>query len=377
MEMKIPFQKVLAAGLVLLVAIVILNSFFVFSLGKSLNVKLAEAKELAMPAKIEIIKLESSCTGCFDADAVIGALKNSGIEVSAEKSLPRNSQETLDLIKKYNIGKLPAIVLKGEIDKDTIPGFKKVEDALVFDAITPPYEDTATKKAIGKVSAIIIKDSGCKVCMDLNLMVQNLKQNGVSIDKEKTLDSSGSEAKGLIGKHNITKVPVLLLSSDVGAYEGLAQSIGNMKSKDGSYYIIESQAPYIEAESGKLRGLAKLTLLNDSSCKECYNVDVHKSILARFGVSVEEEKTVDAGSAEGKRLISKYSIKSVPTILLTGDLKVYGAFNSVWKQVGKVEADGAYIFTEISAMGPGISYKDTLTNEVKKVEAPQQESAQQ
>ncbi len=375
MEMKIPFQKLLAAGVLMLAALLILNSFFVFSFGKSLNTKIDEAEELARPAKIEIIKIGSSCEGCFDADAVIGALKNSGLEITGEKSLSRNSQETLSMIKKYDIDKLPAIVLTGEIDKNPISGFKKVDDALIFDAITPPYEEAATRKVIGEVSTIIIKDDACKACRDLSLMVQSLRQNGVFIGKEKALDSSGTEAKGLIGKYNLTKVPALLVSKDIEAYAGIVQSISNLKSKDGSYYIIESQAPYIEAESGKLRGMAKLILLNDSSCPECYDVGIHKSALKGLGVSTEEERVMDANSAEGKQLISKYSIKNAPTLILSGDLKVYEGLNGVWDQVGTIEADGTYVFREMSAIGK-VKYRDLSSNEIKDSQ-PSSDSATQ
>ena len=375
--MKQNLHKLLAVGIYVLLALLILNSFLVYSLEKSLNSKIAEAKELARPAKIEIIKLESSCKDCFDADTVIGTLKQSGLEITGEKSFSRNSQDALKLIKNYKIEKLPNIILKGEINKTTIQDFKQAGDALIFDAVLPPYENAATKKIMGKVSSVIIKDKICKVCTDLNLVVNNLKQSGIFFGKEKSLDFSEAEAKELINKFAIKKLPVLLLSNDIDAYPEISQGLSQLKSKDGSYYVMESQAPYIEAESGKLRGLAKLILLNDSSCKECYNVEIHKSIIARFGVSIGEEKNVDAGSAEGKQMISRYNIKSVPTILLTGDLKVYDGFNSIWEQVGTVETDGAYVFREISAMGPGMTYKDTATNEVKKVEAPQQAAGQQ
>ncbi len=375
--MKQNLHKLLAAEIFVLLALLILNSFFVFSIEKSLNAKIAEARELARPAKIEIIKLGSSCKDCFDADAVIENLKSSGLEITREKSLSRNSQDALKLIKKYKIEKLPNIILTGEINKTTIQDFKQAEDVLVFDAVLPPYENAATKKIMGRVSSVIIKDASCKVCTDFNLAVNNLKQSGISFGKEKVLDFSESEAKELISRFAIKKLPVLLLSNDIDAYPEISQGLSQLKSKDGSYYVMESQAPYVEAESGKLRGLAKLTLLNDSSCQECYNVEIHKSILARFGIALDGEKNVDAGSAEGKQLISKYGIKSIPTIIVTGDLKIYEGFNNVWKQVGTVETDGAYVFREISAMGPNMAYKDTATNEVKKVEAPQEAGAQQ
>ncbi len=371
MKISSNLHRLLIPGIFILVAILIFNSFYVLSIEKSLNAKIEEARELSRPAKIEIIKLESSCKECFDADAVISTLKQPGLEITGEKSLSSNSQDALKLIKKYGIEKLPNIVLTGEINKTTIQDFKQVNDALIFDAVLPPYEDAATKKIIGKVSGTIIKDASCKVCTDYNLAVQSLKQNGVFFGKEEEIDSTGAEAKELIGKFAIKKLPVLLLSNDIDAYPEISQSLIQLKSKDGTYYVIESQAPYVEAESGKLRGWAKLILLNDSSCSECYNVEIHKSVLARFGIAIEDEMQIDVNSAEGKQLIKKYGIKNVPTIVLTGDLKIYEGFNNVWKQVGTTETDGAYVFREISAMGTGMVYKDLSTNEIKNMELQQ------
>src|SRR3989338_8441832 len=188
MKISSSLHRLLAIGVFILLALLILNSFFVYSIEKSLNLKIAEARELARPAKIEIIKLESSCKDCFDADAVIGILKQSGLEVTGEKSLSRNSQDALKLIKKYKIEKLPNVILLGEINKTAIQNFKNEGDALVFDGILPPYEDAATKKIIGKVLGTIIKDASCKVCIDYNLAIQNLKRNGVFFGKEEELD---------------------------------------------------------------------------------------------------------------------------------------------------------------------------------------------
>ena len=366
----------LTIGIYALLAILLFNSFFVFSFGKSLDAKIDEAKELARPAKIEIIKLESSCSDCFDVDSVIEIIKKSNIEIVKEQSLPRNSKATQEIIDMYGIEKLPTVILKGEINKPTIQNFKKVDDALVFDAVSAPYEDTKTNNVIGNVSSIIIGDKSCDVCIDFNLLINNLKQNGVFIGNEEKLDFSESAAKGLISNFVIEKLPAVLLSEDLDAYPEIAQSIKQSASQKKGYYVLESQAPYVETPSGKLRGLANLTLINDSSCSNCYDVKIHKSVLGRFGIAIGKENQIDIKSTEGKQLISRYNIKNVPTIVLTGDLEVYKNLNDVWKQVGTVETDGAYVFREIAAMGKGVVYKDVSTNEIKGLE-PASEIGQQ
>ena len=76
---------------------------------------------------------------------------------------------------------------------------------------------------------------------------------------------------------------------------------------------------------------------------------------------MNSEKTVDIASDEGKALIKKYSIKSVPTIILSKDADAYPALKQIWQQVGSVEEDGNYVFREVTQMG---SYKDLTTGDV-------------
>ncbi|MDP6139011.1 MAG: hypothetical protein QF655_03940 [Candidatus Woesearchaeota archaeon] len=366
MKKKDNLHAFLTIGIFVLLGILLFNSFFVFSVGRSLNVKIDEAKELARPAELGLIQIESSCSDCFDIDSITNTLKESSdIKIIKEKLLPGNSKNAIKIINQYGIEKLPVIVLTGEIEKASIQNFKQVDDVLVFNGITPPYEDAATKKVMGKVSSIIISDNNCAVCIDLGLVLQNLKQSGVFVDKEEEFDFSGAKAKALIGNLDIEKLPALLLSDDIEAYPDIAQSMDQAGLKKQDYYIIESQAPYVEAESGKIRGTVDLILLDDSSCSECYDVEIHKSILARLGLAIGEEETIDTSSEQGKQLISQYNLESVPTIILTGDLEVYENLDNVWPQVGTVEDDGAYVFREITAMGQSIVYRDVDTGEIK------------
>jgi|TARA_B100001964_G_scaffold244791_1_gene327925 hypothetical protein len=363
---KEDLNKFIFAGAFVLLGIMLFNSFFVFSVGSKLGAKIEEAKELARPAELGLIKIESSCSDCFDIDEVVKVLKDSSdIEIVKEKSLLRNSENAIKIINNYGIEKLPTIVLAGEIEKASIQNFKQVDDVLVFMNIVAPYEDAITKKIIGKVSSIIINDKNCEVCTDFSLAINNLKQDGVFIDKEEEFDFSQTKAKELIDKFSIEKLPALLLSDNIDAYPSIAQSLKQTALKKQNYYVIESQAPYVETGNGKIRGLVDLSMLDDSTCLECYDAEIHKSILARFALAIDEEEKVDISSEKGKQLISKYDIESAPTIILTGDLEVYENFNIVWPQVGTVEDDGAYVFRTINSMGRGIVYKDISTGEIK------------
>tara|TARA_Y100000310_G_scaffold340197_1_gene435169 strand:- start:2480 stop:3595 length:1116 start_codon:yes stop_codon:yes gene_type:complete len=363
MKKEVNLHKFLPIGIFALLGILLFNTFFVFNIGNNLDTKINEAKNLAKPAKIEIIKLESSCADCFDASEIINVLKGSDLEITDEKTLQGTSKEAIDLINKYNVEKLPTVILKGEIEKTSVQNFKQVDDALIFGSVTAPYEDATTNEIVGKVSSIIISADTCEVCTDLRLALESLKQGGILIEKEEEYDYSSSKAKTLISEFNIEKFPALILSDDLDAYPNIAQNLEQLASKSNGYYVIESQVPYIDI-TNNIRGLVTLTMIDDSTCNDCYDVELHKEILARFGLAIDNEKNVDINSAEGKALKEKYNLKKIPTVILSNDLEAYEGFDVVWQQVGTVETDGSYVFREIEVLSQNIIYKDLTTGKV-------------
>lgn len=352
--------RVFYAGVFLLLLVLALNTFSVFSLRSDLTAKIIEVNELAKPAKIELIRIDSPCTDCFNTNEIASKIKEADLEIIEEKVFTSSSSEAREIINKYGIEKLPTIVLKGEIEKVSIQNFKQQDDVLVFDGIVPPYEDASNGNIIGKVSSIIINDKKCDACADFNLIIQDIVQNGVFIGEKEVIDFSDPKGKELIDKFDIKKLPALLLSKDIDAYSVIAQDIKQLPEKD-NYYILESQAPYVETESGKIMGLVGLIIIDDVSCSECYDVTLHKQVLLRYGVFVANESTYDVSSEKGRELLSKYNITEVPTILLSPEADIYLTFKQIWGQVGTIESDGWFVFRAIEQMGV---YKDLSTGNV-------------
>jgi hypothetical protein len=124
-------------------------------------------------------------------------------------------------------------------------------------------------------------------------------------------------------------------------------------------------AAKIAAES---RGKFSLVYLTDENCAECYDITQHRPIIEGYAAKPLEERFVDLADPEGQKLVADYSIKKVPTIILSGDLSVYPAFQEIWPQVGTIEEDGAYVFRETEVMGP---YFDLETGKVEQTEYQQ------
>jgi len=143
---------------------------------------------------------------------------------------------------------------------------------------------------------------------------------------------------------------------------------------DGKFVLRQVIPPYYDVASNKIKGGVNITYLTDQSCKECYDVKLHDRALTNLGVPTTGIKTVDISSDEGKQLVSKYSIKLVPTLILSGEVSEYQTLVQVWKDVGTVTSDGTYIFTDLGVMGG--SYKDLSKNQIIKAPAPTPAPAQ-
>lgn len=196
----------------------------------------------------------------------------------------------------------------------------------------------------------------CTDCFDISVIVSAIKQFKATI-KENALEPASTDAKALIAKYNITKLPTIIVKGDAekAGLSPVWKSVGTQES-DGAL-VLRVGAPFVDVASGEIRGKADVILLNYSSCAKCYDVTLHEGVLKRYGVAVSSNRTVDAGSAEGRALIEKYNITKVPTVLVSPDAKYYDALIGIWQQVGSKELDGWYVFRAMEAM-QGATYYD-------------------
>ena len=330
---------------IILGGIILINLILISIINVEYSNKLSEAKELARPAEIELITITPVCTDCFDINNVIDTLKSKNVKITKETALTKD--QASDLIQKYSITKLPSLIVKGEIDKFDL-GLTKKDDVLIFDEPEPPYLDLNSNKVEGRVSLTLITEPTCAECIDLGVIVDQLKQL-MKISSENALTTN--QASDLIQKYSITRIPTIILSKDASVYPSMAKDwnqIGTVES-DGMFIARDINSPYLDLTTNEIKGIVGVTYITDKSCTECYNVTVHKQILDNFGVYVDKEETKDI--ADSTSLISKYGIDKVPTIILSKEASAYPRLTAVWKDVGTVEEDGTYIFRKTELMG--------------------------
>lgn len=350
----------------LLILFALYNIVQTSSFNSLFNEKLSAAKEAARPAELNMIIIEDgNCDDCFDIQTVVASIKKSHVNIISEENLDLSSSKAQVLIQSHDIEKVPTVLLFGETNKTTIKNMGLKADALVFTSVLPPYTDAETNEIMGLVSSIIVEDSACENCLDLNSVLVGLQQAGVSIVDKETVDRNSARGQSLIETYKLETLPTAILSSDLSAYMDIVagwSQLGTVKD-DGSFATHAVNPPYVDLTEDRIVGLIDLIILNDKDCTDCYKPEeFHKPILARMGAVFENEKTVDISSSEGQSLLDKYSITKVPTIIIEGEVDVYTALVNAWEGVGSVEDDGAYVFRSVEVSRQ--KYKDLSTGEI-------------
>lgn len=216
----------------------------------------------------------------------------------------------------------------------------------------------AAKPANLEVTKILAQS--CTDCFNVAQVENAIRQLNVKTS-EKTLDFASDEAKQLIAKYSIKKIPTMLITGEVEkAGISFWSQIGTSES-DGTL-VMRFGAPYVDPSTGTEVGKAELVNIVDKTCDSCYNISIQENILkSGFGFAFSGIKTYDVNSSEGAKLVSLYNITKVPTILISPDAKYYEGLQQIWKSVGSIEKDGWYVFRNMQGL-QGITYKDLSLN---------------
>lgn len=210
-----------------------------------------------------------------------------------------------------------------------------------------------------KLSLVKIKVSDCKDCFDVDRAVEDFKKEKISLVSEQTLDFDSDEAKKVIKDYEIKKVPTFILKGEVSKkiIEEYIKREGKIVSDN---FVYEKVIPiYVDTSENKQRGRVEATYLKDSSCQNCVDVKRNIEAFKRGGLRVVKEEELDSESPQGENFIAKYSIKRVPTYVLSGDLDVYPDFRARAERFGSFLDEGTYVFKEVNP-----PYKDLEKNKV-------------
>jgi len=196
--------------------------------------------------KVSVINIvDSSCKECVPLSQVVTSLKQSGVAVTEEKSYEYTSKEGIDFINKFNVSRIPAILISNEIDyyEDVKEQMQQLTEEkhgfYALHATAAPYRDLEQGKIVGIVNIVLLTDSSCTGCYDVKINEQILASLGVFVKESVSYDISSKEGKALVSKYSIEKAPIILLSPEASAYPVFVQawqSVGSTE-EDGWYVM--------------------------------------------------------------------------------------------------------------------------------------------
>ncbi|MBI2658298.1 hypothetical protein HYX08_06430 [Candidatus Woesearchaeota archaeon] len=193
------------------------------------------------------------------------------------------------------------------------------------------------KSMPAKIELTLIKNSKCPDCFDISPAVDYVNSLNANITRQAELQFDSAQAKELIGRYGIEKIPVIVITGQIEKI-----SAEGMEKKENAL-LIASNPPYTNALTGEIEGRVILYHLKDMSCKKCSNLTPLISQIKLAGVGIYDEKEIDSGSAEGRGLSSKYKIGFAPAIILSEDAAVYEIVQQAWPGIGTKESDGSYV----------------------------------
>jgi len=115
----------------------------------------------------------------------------------------------------------------------------------------------------------------------------------------------------------------------------------------------------LKGDSDGMSMKLKVVVIKPKNCDDCF--DIQPMIDAMYdptsGLKPVSVQTVDADSRDGQRLIERYNITRVPTILFVADFDANEDFTAYLQKIGRIQ-DGVFVFENI-----GVPYIDTTNGQ--------------
>lgn len=208
--------------------------------------------------KISLVHLrKANCTECYDLSPIIQEYSSLGLVFADQEVVDADSGRGKALIERYNITKLPTIILDSEAH--AYEGFVSLwpqvgsieeDESLVMRLIGLPYYSVSEDRMKGQVSVIFLQDETCKECYNpVTFHLPVLQRMNLMLSEQEIINASSTEGQELIASYKITELPTIIMQGDMQEYPTLVrawQGVGSIE-EDGSYVFrsVEiAQQPY-------------------------------------------------------------------------------------------------------------------------------------
>lgn len=188
----------------------------------------------------------------------------------------------------------------------------------------------------------------CDDCFDTSSVLGFLTNSKeIKITDKKVVTPESSEYENLIKKYGIKNLPAVIVSGDIENRKTI-EIIKSLPGKDiKDSIVLQDLLPYYDIKTNTKKGFLDVVILEDKSCKDCFDNTQYTTTLERFRMKIATSSVYDISSAKGKFYVKKYNIKKIPTMLILKSANDYPGFKNLWKQVGTIESDGVFVFREV------------------------------
>jgi len=174
------------------------------------------------PIKISITEITAQdCTDCLNISAISqGFFSQEGVELSSKRTLEYTSFEAQELIKEYNLKRIPALLVYSpritEMPSNEI--LEITEETGVFEKAVP-YLDLETEMIKGVVQITELASTCNDICPKVEQVRIQLEENfGVTVSPKREVTESSLEGQSLIKELGITFTPAILVSKNIEEY---------------------------------------------------------------------------------------------------------------------------------------------------------------
>ncbi len=200
--------------------------------------------------------------------------------------------------------------------------------------------ELAEKNMPAKIQLYVISNSQCSNCASIADVIAGL-ESSYNVTKTNELDFDSAEAKSMVSKYKITKIPSVIIVGELNK----TGEISGFTEGENAYILSDIEAPYTDTSSGEIKGRVSMTLIK-APCRECVNLTA-AAVQMREMASIVSDVALESSSDEARSLISKYSIKKLPALVMSRDVQAY-SFADLLENVGTYETDGAYVLRNVS-----------------------------
>lgn len=181
---------------------------------------------------------------CYSLEPLFDAIKEANGNFVSLDTVYAGSRAADDLIKKYNIDRVPALLITGELEENPqLAQFwpllgEVIDGVFIFREVIPPFiELSSGQLKEGIFSITYLTDDSCADCYDVYLHENALFNLGMDPREGRAVDVSSAEGKLLIDQYQIKFVPTILLKGELDVYSGLQEiwSFYGEVADDGTY----------------------------------------------------------------------------------------------------------------------------------------------